>query len=92
MTRAITASAILWTLLAGTRLIDREGTTLELFIVEGLDRLLGFIRRTHFNETKTAWFARSAVHNDVNGYDFARRAEMILEIVFGRVVIDVTDE
>ena len=80
------------TLFAGTRLIYGEGPALELFVVEGFDCLFGFIRGAHLDEAEAAGFARGAIEDDVNCYNLAHGAKMILQVIFGRVVVDVTNE
>lgn len=56
------------------------------------DGLLGFLLRSHFHKTEAAGAAGHAVLDDVDGEDSASDRKMVLEIIFGGVVVDITNE
>ena len=84
-TAAITAAAAAAagrTLLAGPRLIDRQGAALKVFGVEHLNRLFRVFLGGHFDKRKTSGAPRHPVLHDINRDHNTRLREMILQVVF----------
>lgn len=65
-TTAATASATR-AFFAWSSFVDRDGTTGNILTVEGLDRLIGTLLVGHLDKRETAWSARLAIHDHVNG-------------------------
>src|SRR5262249_14128328 len=79
-------------LFSGTSFVDGEIAAVEISAVECIDRVLRLFRGTHGDETKAARAARVAVHHEVCLGNGAMRREGVLEIVFGRVEREVSNE
>src|SRR5687768_3200190 len=67
------------TFFAGTCFVDREGTALEVFLMEHGDGFLRVGRRTHFHEGETAGTASGAVLHDIDRDDAAGLGKVILQ-------------
>ena len=91
-TSTATAETAGGTLFTGPRFVHRERPALKIFLMESFDGLLGILLRPHFHEAKAARTAGKAILHDVDGNDGACRRKVILQIIFGRAVVEVTNE
>jgi hypothetical protein len=71
------------------RFVHLERTTLEVFRVELLDRLLSLGVRTHFDETEAFRLAGIAVVDDGNRLAATDLAEQLLQVVGGDAVAKI---
>src|SRR5688500_1271058 len=76
----------------GLRFVDGQIAAAERIVVVGVDRLLRFLVRAHFDERETAGAARRLVAHDVDAVNGADAAEELLKILFVRGEGKVTDE
>jgi len=65
--------------------VDREGAPAQLFAVEGVNGLLGLLRRTHGDESEPARTAGCPVHHKVGFDNRAVRRKGVLQVVFSDV-------
>jgi hypothetical protein len=65
--------------------VNREGASIQLLAVHGINGFLRFFRRTHGDECEAARAAAHPVHHQVGFNDRAVRSECVLEVVFGGV-------
>jgi hypothetical protein len=72
--------------------VDGERATIQLLSVQTIDRLLGFLGRTHGHETKPARAIGGAIHHQIRFGDRAERGERVLQIVFGGVEGKISDK
>ena len=91
-TIAATAAAASRAFFAGTRFIDSQGATLEVFGMEHCDSFFCIFLRGHLDESKAAGAARHAILHDVDRHYDTRLREMVLQVIFGRCEGQVTNE
>jgi hypothetical protein len=72
--------------------VDGEGSALEVLLMEHLHSLVCFGLRAHFHECESPGASRSAILHDVDRNDGASLREVVLEVVFGGVIREVTYE
>lgn len=80
---AATATPTRRTFLAWTRLINRQGTTLEIFLVEHVDGLGCVFLGAHFDERKAPGTTGGTVLHDIDRNHRARLGKVVLQVVFG---------
>src|SRR5437867_5067502 len=80
------------TLFARPRDVDRELTALKFLAVEHLDRFVGFFRRGEFDESEATGFAGEFVEHQVHRSDYACLREILLQVIFHRLVREITYE
>ena len=64
---------------------DVHGATVEFLAVQGIDRILSFLRRAHRDEGKTLGATAHAIHHQVRFNNAAVRGKCVLKIVFSGV-------
>jgi hypothetical protein len=55
----------------------------EIFAVHLFDGVLGFVRRRHYDETKSPRFILAGVHYNRNGCDIAEALKSLAHVLFG---------
>ena len=80
------------TLITGPGNIDGELASLEFFVVQHLHCLVRIGRRGELDEGKTPGFACEFVQHEVDRTNYTRLGEILLEVVFHRLVREVTNE
>jgi len=89
---ATPAAAPARALFARTRFVDRESAALEVLLVEHFNGLISFSLRAHLDEGEAAGTAGRPILHDVDRHDRASLGEIVLEVVFGGVIGEVTYE
>jgi hypothetical protein len=89
-TAAATATGV-GTLFTGTGLVDRQGTAINVFTVEGLNGGIGFTHIRHGDEGKTLRPAGEFVHNDAGLVNGAISSELGCQRGLGRFVSEVSN-
>ena len=86
--RGSRATATTATILAGLglRLVDPQGTALEVLAIDGVDGLLGSITIRHLDEPETLRLTGDAIHHDARGADFPVGGEERTEIIIRGLV------
>jgi hypothetical protein len=85
------AAAAATALLAGTCLIDREVTAIDVLTVKGLDRGAGLIVVLHLDEPEAAGAAGLTIHDQRRGEDLAVGLEELAETGLGRIERQIAD-
>ena len=75
----------------GTCFVDGEGATMEVFAVEQLDGLFGFVCGAHGDEGKSAGFAGHAILHQSGFRNGAGLGEEILEFDFESLKGEIPD-
>lgn len=86
------AAAARRTLFTGTGFVDRQGTALEILLMERVNRRIGVRLGTHLDERETPGTTGGAILHDVDCDDSASGGEMILQIIFSGTEWEVSDE
>jgi len=71
--------------------VNAEGATLEILLVQLVERLLGALGRRHLDEAETARLAGHPVEHQLDLFDFTARGELLLDQVFSGVEGQVAD-
>src|SRR3989440_9761701 len=79
-------------LFARTRDVDGQLTALEFLAVKHFHRFVGFLRRGVLDEGKAARFAGKFVEHQVHRSDDACLGEVLLQVVFHRLVGEIAYE
>src|ERR1051325_11278694 len=88
-TAATTAGSALFT---GPGDIDCQGAASQLFAIQSIDRLLSLLGCTHRHKGKPTRAAGGPVEHQVGLEDRAVRREGVLQVVFGDVETEVSNE
>src|SRR5207302_6840865 len=89
---ATTATGTRGALFARSRDVDRELAALKFLAVEHFDRFVGFFRRGEFDESEATGFAGEFVEHQVHRSDDACLREILLQVIFHRLVREITYE
>ena len=81
-----------WTIFTRAGDIDGQLAALEFFVVEHLHSFVRFVGGRELDESKPTGFACELVHHQVDGIHDTCLGEVLLEVVFHRLVREVTDE
>ena len=74
------------TVFARARGVDGDGAALKFLVVELFYGFLRFFGRGKFHESESTRFACDFIHHQVDGSDRACLGEVILEVVFCRLI------
>jgi hypothetical protein len=73
------------------RNVDAEGATLEVLLVQVVERLLRALGRGHLDKAEAARLAGHPVEHERDFLDLATRGELLLDQILGGVEGQITD-
>src|SRR5580765_5344288 len=72
--------------------VDGQRPALKFLAVEHFDGLVRFLRTREFDEGKAAGFTGEFIEHEVHRSDHTGLGEILLQVIFHRLVREITDE